>query len=224
MEGPSNSWLTSIIRVDWADDEEMVSTPDEAEAVEAVEPLAAEPVTPPEALEPMFTLAYPGDPGPTPPGAYMPKPGCPGDFVLAEPWATYERFRQNGQQPWSFEYLEKVLEAEEAKAAAGEPLAEDPWAVEEPMAVEVAETVEVVSDDEVAKATGLDMRSLLSSGLPAGTRLPELYANSPPMLAHLGQHEQESDHSFVYCLTMECEEESAEEASHTAEEPFGCNG
>ena len=154
----------------------------------------------------------------------MPKPGCPGDFVLAEPWATYERFRQNGQQPWSFEYLEKVLEAEEAKAAAGEPLAEDPWAVEEPMAVEVAETVEVVSDDEVAKATGLDMRSLLSSGLPAGTRLPELYANSPPMLAHLGQHEQKSDHSFVYCLTMECEEESAEEASHTAEEPFGCNG
>ena len=151
----------------------------------------------------------------------MPKPGCPGDFVLAEPWATYERFRQNGQQPWSFEYLEKVLEAEEAKAAAGEPLAEDPWAVEEPMAVEI---VEVVSDDEVAKATGLDMRSLLSSGLPAGTRLPELYANSPPMLAHLGQHEQKSDHSFVYCLTMECEEESAEEASHTAEEPFGCNG
>ena len=61
MEGPSNSWLTSIIRVDWADDEEMVSTPPDAieplaaEPVEAVEPLAAEPVTPPEALEPMYT-------------------------------------------------------------------------------------------------------------------------------------------------------------------------
>ena len=251
MASSSQVWLSSILKAEQAEDEDM-----QAEA--AGKRKAEEAVG--NSREPLGRLQYEGDPGLTPPEAFQPTPGCHGGYHLIEPWATYDALRRRGERPYSVEYLaalppmqhETAAEVEPNVAAEVEPdgdvkvqpdgavNVETAAEVEPDVAVKVQPdgdvkmepdgAVEVEPDGavKVEVPTGWDLRNLEYSGqLPAVLNtgiLPQLKPESPPLWDYLRRHEQYSDHSYQYALTMDYEPRQAEDASRSAEEPFGCNG